>query len=101
MINVEKRRLQERQRELVNATVPKQERMYQKVGRIAYEDDEGVDTVDGNRLPRLSRRRNQNSIQMISNMKVGGRRALREAQEDIRDDETLDFNITIEDMGDD
>jgi hypothetical protein len=34
-------------------------------------------------------------------MKVGGRRALREAQEDIRDDETLDFNITIEDMGDD
>ena len=34
-------------------------------------------------------------------MKVGSKRALREAQEDIRDDETLDFNITIEDMNDD
>jgi len=38
---------------------------------------------------------------MITNMKVGGRRALKEAQDELRDDETLDFNITIEDMGDD
>lgn len=54
--------------------------------------------MEGSKLPRLNRRRNHNSLHMITNIKVGGKRALKEAQDDIKDDETLDFNITIEDM---
>jgi hypothetical protein len=38
---------------------------------------------------------------MVSNLKMGSRRALKEAQDEVKDDETLDYNITIEDMIDD
>ena len=51
------------------------------------------------RLPRLNRRRNNNSLSIVSSIKLGSRRALKEAQEDIRDDETFEFNLTLEDMG--
>ena len=35
---------------------------------------------------------------MVSNLKMGSRRALKEAQDEIKDDDTLDYNITIEDI---
>jgi hypothetical protein len=38
---------------------------------------------------------------MVSNLKMVSRRALKEAQDEVKDDETLDYNITIEDMMDD